>query len=118
MLEPRVALGCALSNSYASFVLSKKLWRENNRNEEEVEEKVEDEEEGIKTLRKGNNKNEEEVEEQEEDSIKTWRRENNKIVEEGIKKFRRGKVCWWLYIVPIHQAVLKKVDSRVDVGST
>ena len=43
--------------------------RENNRNEEE-------EEEGIKTLRRENNKNEEEVEE-EEDSIKTWRRENN-----------------------------------------
>ena len=54
----------------------------------------EEEEEGIKTLRKENNKNEEEVEEQEEDSIKTWRRENNKIVEEGIKKFRRGKMCW------------------------
>ena len=43
--------------------------RENNKNEEE-------EDEGIKTLRRENNKNEEEVEE-EEDSIKTWRRENN-----------------------------------------
>ena len=43
--------------------------RENNKNAEE-------EEEGIKTLRRENNKNEEEVEE-EEDSIKTWRRENN-----------------------------------------
>ena len=53
---------------------------------------MEDEEEGIKTLRKVNNKNEEEVEEQEEDSIKTWRRENNKIVQEGIKN-SGGEKC-------------------------
>ena len=47
---------------------------------------------------------------EEEDSIKIWRRENNKNVEEG-------KMWWWLYIFTIHQAVLKKVESRVDVGS-
>ena len=34
--------------------------------------------------------------------------ENNKILEEGIKKLRKAKMWWWLYIFPTHQAVLKK----------
>ena len=46
--------------------------------------------------RRENNKNKKEVEE--EEGIKTFRRENNKIIEEGIKKLRREK-CGdgWIY---------------------
>ena len=45
------------------------------------------------------------------------KRKNNKIVEEGIKKIEEGKMWWWLYIFTIDQAVFKKGESRVHVGS-
>ena len=50
----------------------------------------------MRRRRRENNENKKEVEE--EEGIKTFRRENNKIIEEGIKKLRREK-CGdgWIY---------------------
>ena len=50
----------------------------------------------MRRRRRENNKNKKEVEE--EERIKTFRRENNKIIEEGIKNLRREK-CGdgWIY---------------------
>ena len=67
----------------------------------------------------------EEEEEEEEEGIKTFRRENDKIAEEGINKIQEGKMWWWLYIVsPSPSCVEKKLSlgsmmgrCGVDVGS-
>ena len=55
--------------------------------------------------RREDNKNEKEVE---EERIKPLRGEIIKLWRGELKKIEEGKMWWWLYIVSIHQAVLKQ----------
>ena len=55
--------------------------------------------------------------EEEEEGIKTFRRENNKIAEEGINKVQEGKMWWWLYIVSLFTK-LCSLDEKTDLPAT